>query len=88
MFTPPQTTKIAKRAGIRTTDTYAKALDREVQLEDGRDKHHYKLYYLLDALKLKLLFVSDFYRQLFNTCRFRLRVAYEEIHKKISIRHR
>lgn len=45
--------------GIRTA-VYAEALEREVQLEDGRDKHHYKVYYLLDytfndAVKLKLL---------------------------------
>lgn len=47
--------------GIRTA-VYAEALEREVQLEDGCDKHHYKVYYLLnytfnDAVKLKLLCV-------------------------------
>lgn len=39
---------------------YAEATEREVQLEDGCDKHHYKVYYLLDytfndAVKLTLM---------------------------------
>lgn len=52
----------ANEEGIRTA-VYAEALEREVQLEDGCDKHHYKVYYLLnytfnDAVKLKLLCVG------------------------------